>query len=205
MKYNEDYIEELYNMVCESNEEVQNKLYDYCEPQIRYMINKYKNIAIKCGIDQNDFEQEALLAFSNAIKDYNENKDASLKTFVSLCVERRLIKIIRDAKKRNIKGDLSLDYEYNTGLILKDVLIDNESDPLIKFSEEDYLKHITDKIKIILSDFEYQVYNYFIKGLNYVEISKILDKSPKQIDNTIQRIKKKIKVIVKEDENEKGF
>ena len=141
------------------------------------------------------------IAFSNALKDYNGQKDASLKTFVSLCVERRLIKIIRDAKKR--KGNLSLEYEYNTGLNLKDTLIDNEADPLIKFSEADYLKHINNKIKLVLSDFEYQVYEYVVKGLNYIEISKILDKSPKQIDNTIQRIKKKIKIIVKEDENEK--
>lgn len=201
MKYNDAVIDELYNMVCESNEEAQNKLYDYCEPQINYMINKYKNIAFKCGIDPKDFKQEALLAFSNALKDYNGQKDASLKTFVSLCVERRLIKIIRDAKKR--KGNLSLEYEYNTGLNLKDTLIDNEADPLIKFSEADYLKHINNKIKLVLSDFEYQVYEYVVKGLNYIEISKILDKSPKQIDNTIQRIKKKIKIIVKEDENEK--
>ena len=206
MKYNNIEEKELYSMVCESNEEVQNKLYDYCEPQIKYMIKKYLNAAINYGIDPKDFEQEALLAYSNAIKTYDEKKDAGLKTFVSLCVERRLIKVINSAKRyknKMNKDNLSLEYEYNnSGVLLKDILADNDADPLIKFSEEEYLKQIKIKIKYILSDFEYQVYEYLIEGINYLEIAKMLDKSSKQIDNTIQRIKKKIKLIVKEDENE---
>ena len=206
MKYNGIEEKELYSMVCESNEDIQNKLYEYCEPQIKYMIKKYINTAIKCGIDPKDFEQEALLAYTNALKNYDEKKDAGLKTFVSLCVERRLIKVINSTKTyKNManKENLSLEYEYfNSGVYLKDILADNDSDPLIKFSEEEYLEQIKIKIKYVLSSFEYQVYEYLIDGLSYVEIAKILDKNPKQIDNTIQRIKKKIKIIVKEDEYE---
>ena len=205
MKYNNVEEKELYSMVCESNEEVQKKLYEYCEPQINFMIKKYLNAAIHYGIDIKDFEQEALLAYSNAIKTYDEKKDAGLKTFVSLCVERRLIKVIKSAKNyknQMNKENLSLEYEYNSGVLLKDILADNDSDPLVKFSEEEYLKQIKTKVKYILSEFEEQVFNYMIDGLNYIEIAKILDKNVKQIDNTIQRIKKKIKVIVKEDENE---
>ncbi len=205
MKYNNEEISEVYNMVCESNEESLEKLYDYCEPQIKYMLKKYANAALKYGIDYNDFEQEALLAFTNALKNYDENKDAGLKTFVSLCVERRLIKVIQMSKtyKNKLNNDkLSLDYDYGSGVLLKDVLADNDADPYVKFSEEDFLEHIKIKIKHLLSNFEYQVYEYLILGLNYIEIAKKLDKNPKQIDNTIQRIKKKIRMIVKEDEDE---
>ena len=206
MKYNNVEEKELYSMVCESNEEVQKKLYEYCEPQINYMIKKYLNVALKCGIDPKDFEQEALLAYTNALKNFDETKDAGLKTFVSLCVERRLMKVINATKryKNQInKENLSLEYQYHdSGVYLKDILADNESDPLVKYSEEEYLEQIKTKIKYVLSEFEYQVFEYLIEGLNYIEIAKILDKNPKQIDNTIQRIKKKIKIIVKEDEDE---
>ena len=206
MKYNNIEEKELYSMVCETNEEVQKKMYDYCEPQIKYVIKKYINAAVNYGIDPKDFEQEALLAYSNAINTYDEKKDAGLKTFVSLCVERRLMKVIKSAKRYKNKinnENLSLEYEYsNSGVLLKDILADNDADPLIKFSEEEYLEQIKIKIKYILSDFEYQVYEYLIEGLNYLEIAKILDKNVKQIDNTIQRVKKKIKLIVEEDENE---
>ncbi len=204
--YNNEEIDNVYSMVCESNEEAQEKLYEYCEPQINYMIKKYSNAALKYGIDSKDFEQEAMLAFANALNYYDEKKDAGLRTFVSLCVERRLIKII--ARARNYKNmcnkkNLSLEYDYGSGIILKDILADNDADPLNMFSEEEYLKSFKNKIKMLLSSFEYQVYEYLIEGLNYIEIAKVLDKSPKQIDNTLQRIKNKIRLIVKEDEYEK--
>ena len=204
--YNNEEVEKVYNMVCESNEEAQEKVYEYCEPQINYMIKKYTNAALKYGIDPKDFEQEALLAYSDALKNYDEKKDAGLRTFVSLCVERRLIKIIERAKtykNKFMEKNLSLDYDYGSGVLLKDILADSESDPLKKFSEEEYLESFKNKIKMLLSSFEYQVYEYLIEGINYIEIAKILDKSPKQIDNTLQRIKNKIKMIVKEDEYEK--
>ena len=204
--YNNEEVEKVYNMVCESNEEAQKKIYEYCEPQINYMIKKYTNAALKYGIDPKDFEQEALLAYSDALKNYDEKKDAGLRTFVSLCVERRLIKIIERAKSyknKFMEKNLSLDYDYGSGVLLKDILADSESDPLKKFSEEEYLESFKNKIKMLLSSFEYQVYEYLIEGINYIEIAKILDKSPKQIDNTLQRIKNKIKMIVKEDGYEK--
>ena len=204
--YNNEEVEKVYNMVCESNEEAQKKIYEYCEPQINYMIKKYTNAALKYGIDPKDFEQEALLAYSDALKNYDEKKDAGLRTFVSLCVERRLIKIIERAKtykNKFMEKNLSLDYDYGSGVLLKDILADSESDPLKKFSEEEYLESFKNKIKMLLSSFEYQVYEYLIEGINYIEIAKILDKSPKQIDNTLQRIKNKIKMIVKEDGYEK--
>ena len=204
--YNNEEIDNVYSMVCESNEDAQEKLYEYCEPQINYMIKKYSNAALKYGLDPKDFEQEAMLAFANALNYYDEKKDAGLRTFVSLCVERRLIKII--ARARNYKNmcnkkNLSLEYDYGSGIILKDILPDNDADPLNMFSEEEYLKSFKNKIKMLLSSFEYQVYEYLIEGLNYIEIAKVLDKSPKQIDNTLQRIKNKIRLIVKEDEYEK--
>ena len=206
--YNNEEIDSVYSMVCESNEEAQEKLYEYCEPQINYMIKKYSNAALKYGLDPKDFEQEAMLAFANALNYYDEKKDAGLRTFVSLCVERRLIKII--ARARNYKNmcnkkNLSLEYDYGSGIILKDILPDNDADPLNMFSEEEYLKSFKNKIKMLLSSFEYQVYEYLIEGLNYIEIAKVLDKSPKQIDNTLQRIKNKIRLIVKEDEYEKKY
>ena len=206
--YNNEEIDNVYSMVCESNEEAQEKLYEYCEPQINYMIKKYSNAALKYGLDPKDFEQEAMLAFANALNYYDEKKDAGLRTFVSLCVERRLIKII--ARARNYKNmcnkkNLSLEYDYGSGIILKDILPDNDADPLNMFSEEEYLKSFKNKIKMLLSSFEYQVYEYLIEGLNYIEIAKVLDKSPKQIDNTLQRIKNKIRLIVKEDEYEKKY
>ena len=42
------------------------------------------------------------------------------------------------------------------------------------------------------SEFEIQVWKEYSKGMNYKEIAEILKKSPKSVDNAIQRTKKKI-------------
>ena len=60
---------------------------------------------------------------------------------------------------------------------------------------------VLNTIKEKLSNQEYEVFSYMLDGLDYLEISKKLNKSPKQVDNTIQRIKTKIKTTFKEGEN----
>ena len=55
------------------------------------------------------------------------------------------------------------------------------------------------KIKEQLSDSEYEVFNYVINDFDYQTIALIINKSPKQIDNTIQRIKHKIRDIIMSD------
>ena len=54
------------------------------------------------------------------------------------------------------------------------------------------------RLKEELSDSEYEVYSLMISGLKYNEIAMVLDKNPKQVDNTIQRLKNKIKKILDE-------
>ena len=43
-----------------------------------------------------------------------------------------------------------------------------------------------------LSEFEQKVVNLYVDGMNYQQIAKELEKTPKSIDNALQRIKKKL-------------
>lgn len=43
-----------------------------------------------------------------------------------------------------------------------------------------------------LSQFEQNVVNLFIEGMNYQQIAEHLGRTPKSIDNALQRIKKKL-------------
>lgn len=206
MKYDESD-SFLVDMICESNEDVGNTLYKKYEPMIEYIVRKYIKTATKLGLDYNDLMQEANVAFTDAINNYNQEKEASLKTFISLCVERKLINVIEKNKTQKSKillESLSLDYDYNNeGLPLKEVIGDISSDPLIKYSEKESINTLKEMIKDNLSELEIEVFSYMINGLNYIEIARILDKSPKQIDNTMQRVRGKVKVLlnlIKEDE-----
>lgn len=201
MKYDEED-NMLVSMLSDANEDIRDSLYEKYLPTIKYVVKKYVVSAKKLGLEQSDLMQEANVAFTDAINTYDQNKDASLHTFIVLCVQRRLSNVISKAQTLKSKIDqqnLSLDYDYDDdGLPLKEVLGSDLSDPSLKYSEKETTEEIKNKIKEQLSPLELEVFSYMINGLNYQEIAEILDKSPKQIDNTMQRVRAKARALLKE-------
>ena len=53
-----------------------------------------------------------------------------------------------------------------------------------------------DNAKSILTDMEYQVFELKLNGFNYKEISEILEIDNKKIDNTLQRIRNKMRKFI---------
>ena len=202
MNYDDSSDSELYSLVCENNEDAKDILFQKYKYIIDVVIKKYSFTALKYGFEYKDLYQEALVGFSDALQSYQEDKNASLPTFITLCVSRRLQKILRNAgrfKNMAFKDSLSLDHVYEeTELPLKDLISDHSiNDPLLNITkDEDYLE-LTKIIENTLSKGEFEVYKLMVVGCHYSDIAKLLNKSNKQIDNTIQRVKGKIKEILK--------
>lgn len=192
--------EELIDLVHENNEEAKTALFNKYKDKIDYLIRKYTPAAKALGIDLSDLNQEALVAFTDAILNYDSSKDASLATFICLCVERKIKKACIKAgtlKNQAMKDTLSLDYTYeDINLPLKELIEDVDSDPLIKISQDEEYKELLKSIKESLTDNERDVFELLIGGLTYKDIAVILDKDPKQVDNARERIKAKIKKII---------
>lgn len=203
----EDYSDsELFTMICEENEDAKDILFLKYKYIIDIVIKKYAFSAMKYGFEYKDLYQEALVGYSDAINSYKEDKNASLSTFITLCVDRRLQNTIKKAgriKNKILLESLSLDHIYDQYEIpLRDIISDNSSnDPLINITKDEEFDELLDTIEKSLSSSEYEVYKLLITGLSYLEIAKVLDKNPKQVDNAIQRIKNKIRVILKSREN----
>lgn len=194
---------ELLQMINESSEEAKDILFQKYKYIIDIEVKKYINMANMLGYDYNDLYQDALLGFADALNSYRDDKDAALPSFITLCVDRKLqVSIIKAGRIKNklINDSLSLEHVYSQFTVpLKDILSDNsENDPLENIVKEEKLQELTDKIKEVLSDGEYEVYCLMISGLKYGEIAILLDKTPKQVDNTMQRIKNKIRKILEE-------
>ena len=178
-------------------------LYDKYKYIVDILMHKYHKLALKYDIDLKELEQEAYYAFTDALKNFDESKNILLSTFISLCVDRRLKNIIRNnsnKKAQTLNNAYSLDYDYNEeGITLKDLISDDyEFEPLNKLTlKEDYEELIT-KIKESLSLTEYEVFCYIINDFDYQTIALLTNHNAKQVDNTIQRIKHKIRDIIKE-------
>ncbi len=192
---------ELLMLANENSEEAKEILLKRHSNIIDILIIKYSSIFFKLEIDKQEVYAEALYAFTDALNSYNTEKNASFPTFFTLCLQRRIGKIIRKHNTEKSKFDkkvYSLDYVSDSlGVPLIDIIkSENINDPLIKITEEESYKEFNDLVKNKLSEMEYVVYEYMLDNLNYNEIALLLNKNPKQIDNAIQRIKIKIKEIL---------
>ena len=206
MNYEDCSDSELFSMICEENEEAKDVIFKKYKYIIDFVIKKYAYSAMKYGFEYKDLYQEALVGFADAINSYRDDKNAALSTFINLCVDRRLQNTITKAgriKNRILLESLSLDHVYEQYEIpLRDVISDNSvNDPLINIMKDEEFDELLKEIEKSLSESEYEVYKLLVSGLNYVKIAEVLSKNPKQIDNAIQRIKNKIKVILNRRES----
>ena len=194
--------EQLIDLVHENSEDAKSVLFDRYKDKIDYLIRKYTIVAKTLGIDIKDLNQEALVGFTDAILNYIPGKEASLATYICLCVERKIKKACIKAstsKHQAMKDTLSLDYTYDDiNIPLKELIEDVDSDPLVKITEQERYEELLEKIRASLTDNELPVFELMILGLGYKDIAEVLDKESKQIDNAIQRIKGKIKKILDE-------
>lgn len=187
--------------------ELLDHIYSCNEDANEIMIYKYRpltvNLAKKLikycngGIDLNDLIQEGLVGLNEAIKSYRDDKETNFGTYAKLCIERRmysLVKSTRTYKNKILNESISLEDDEDNNI--DKFLIDNSFNPSNMIEEFDSQNLILEQLESQLTDLEKQVFELKKNYFNYKEIAEILDKDPKAIDNTIQRIKIKLKKIL---------
>lgn len=65
--------------------------------------------------------------------------------------------------------------------------------------DQETTRDLQQKISDYLSPMENKVLDLYLKGEGYVEIGRILGKSPKSIDNALQRIRAKIREVISQN------
>lgn len=192
---------ELIMLYREEDENAKNILYLKYKFIIDILIKKYQKAIIFLNIDMQEVYSECSVGFSDSLRSYQDDKDSTLPTFITLCVERRLNGLIKKygrKKYKVIKDAYSLDYfDEKFGRTLLEVLTDNSYEPLGTIMQEEEYRELLNSIEKDLSKKENEVFQLMLKGFNYRQIAKMLNKTPKQIDNTMQRIKMKIKKILR--------
>ena len=177
------------------------------ENALSYLLDKYKDLVnhkvgkyYMIGAEREDIKQEGMIGLFKAIKDYENNKKSSFKSFANMCVERQLITAIKTSNRQKhipLNSYLSLNsaaYDNNEENSVE--LIDTFNsktieDPLETIMKKEYYSEIQLTINNSLSKFEKEVLNRFIEGESYITIAEELNSPVKSVDNAIQRIRKK--------------
>lgn len=199
MNYKDINDYELVSYIRDNNEEASEIIYDKYKPLIEKNARRLLKYCNYNGLELNDLVQEGMLGLSKAIESFNETKEASFYTYAKTCIERRqLTAIIASQRQKHKLLNESVSFEaydddFDNIKTVDAMLVDNSYNPESVVFDYENSTDLLNKASEILTTLEMQVFELKISGFSYIEISEILDKDKKQIDNAIQRIKYKIK------------
>lgn len=195
------------------DEEVVGRARDGEHTAVDYLMEKYKNLVRKkartmflVGGDTDDLIQEGMIGLYRAIRDYNEDKQASFQTFANLCIVRQIYSAIKASnRQKNIPLNTYISIyatvtDEQGNAIGENFLLDEIMD-LTGESPEDIVidrenvAHMEKIFKDSLSKLEEKVLNLYLNGMTYTQIAEIMGRTPKSIDNALQRIKGKLAVV----------
>ncbi|MGN0534800.1 MAG: sigma-70 family RNA polymerase sigma factor [Eubacterium sp.] len=139
-------------------------------------------------MEREDLIQEGMIGLLAAIKSFDAKKGASFKTYSKICIDNamqtalRKFNRLKDIPVQNVIEYQEEEIPLESGFAsAEDIVIAQESVSLL-----------TKVLQQNLSDFENEVLRLHIVGCSYNEIAKRLCKTPKAIDNALQRVRRKI-------------
>ena len=190
---NEEYNDyELISLAKEENEDAKNILIVKYKPLIQKIVNKLYKYCKNNGLERSDLIQEGMIGLNHAIETFDQNKEILFYTYAYKCIKTKLIStLISCERQKNKILNESISYDSDDNNMLN-FIKDTSSNPeeLVINSDSELINSINSK----LSSAEKDAFDLLINGFNYKEIADILNKDVKSIDNTIQRIKNKIKI-----------
>lgn len=171
------------------------------------LFSRYKDLVVKIargyfivGGDLEDLVQEGMIGLYKAIKGFSDDKETSFKTFAVLCIKHQIQTAIKHAntnKNRPLSSAVSFQSFTENGtsenLDFLPIALVLQDSPEEKVIDKENFKNLGQKIKSHLSPLEFKVLKLYLQGYSYKEISSALNVSSKSIDNSLSRIKSKLK------------
>ncbi len=173
---------------------------DFIMVKYKSMVRKKARAMYLLGGENEDLIQEGMIGLIKAVRDFKEEQGASFQSFAELCVSRQMYSAIEASKRKKhfpLNSYISL---YEESEVQKNgrkmPLIDTiepkqETNPEAPYFGKEYTEAFVEQLKEKLSPMENRVLSLHLQGTDYRQIAELLGKSPKSIDNALQRIKGK--------------
>ena len=166
-----------------------------------YLMEKYKGLVRQkaramflIGGDTDDLIQEGMIGLFKAVRDFQTDKEASFATFARVCIDRQIYSAIQNSNRQKhqpLNSYISLSEQDGEN---EEHLGDNWGEnPESIIIDQENVQDLEQEITATLSPMENQVLEYYLAGNGYGEIARIMGKTPKSIDNALQRIRIKIR------------
>ena len=183
------------------------EIMDYIMVKYKSMVRKKARAMYLIGGENEDLIQEGMIGLIKAVRDYNPSQKASFASFAELCVSRQMYTAIEASKRKKhlpLNSYISLYEDRGSGDEEKNIpLIDTiepavENNPETLYFGKKFTEVFVEELKQNLSALENRVLYLHLMGTDYKTIAELLDKSPKAIDNALQRIRSKAEKLLPE-------
>lgn len=133
-----------------------------------------------------DFVEEGLLGFMNAVRGYDPEKGESFSAYVHTCVINRMKTAAARLCRQNAEEIISEEEQGEDRITPENVFMGRE-----------LMQDISDE----LTELEYKAFRLYYSGLSGAEIGGVLGIQTKSADNAVQRARRKLREMLTEDKN----
>jgi len=171
-----------------------------------YILCKYRQLVeakarayFLLGAEHEDIIQEGMIGLLKAIRDFVARNGVVFRAFAELCVTRQIISAVKTACRHkhsllnysiSVEGCLAAGEEETA---LREWLpAERPSDPETLFLRQEFNAEVEGQMQRILSPLEAEALRRYLEGKSYREIAYELACRVKQVDNALQRAKKKM-------------
>lgn len=190
--------EELLAIISSGDKTAMDVLLERYKPVVR----KQAKMLYLIGGEREDLLQEGMIGLWHAIWDYKQEKNVRFVNFAKVCISNQMYKAIEASNRKkniplndyvsfeNAKESMNAgDFGDNSDFLLwassqwnpEDLVIDQENEKGL----EQYLSGV-------LSRLEMDVLKAYLVDQDYDYVAQRIGKSPKAVDNALQRIRKKL-------------
>ena len=181
------------------------EIIDYLMVKYKSMVRKKARAMYLLGGENEDLIQEGMIGLIKAVRDFDLTQKTSFSSFAELCVSRQMYSAIEASNRKKhlpLNSYVSL-YEDSEQVgegrslpLIDTIESSKENDPEVLYFGKEYTEAFAEQLKELLSPLENHVLYLHLMGTDYRTIAELLGKSPKSVDNALQRIKTKAQKIL---------
>lgn len=181
------------------------EIMDYLMVKYKFMVRKKARAMYLLGGENEDLIQEGMIGLIKAVRDFDVTQKTSFSSFAELCVSRQMYSAIEASNRKkhlplnsyiSLYEDSEQEGEGRSLPLIDTIESSKENDPEVLYFGKEYTEAFAEQLKELLSPLENHVLYLHLVGTDYRTIAELLGKSPKSVDNALQRIKTKAQKIL---------
>ena len=178
------------------------EIMDYLMVKYKSMVRKKARAMYLLGGENEDLIQEGMIGLIKAVRDFDVTQKTSFSSFAELCVSRQMYSAIEASNRKKhlpLNSYVSL-YEDSEQVgegrslpLIDTIESSKENDPEVLYFGKEYTE------EKIINENKNLVYIFSLDSTTSATVSifaELLGKSPKSVDNALQRIKTKAQKIL---------